>query len=118
MKKTIFAVLKTLVAAYLVTGMLLLIFALIMQKFGLNSTQVRLFVIMIYGISTIVGGLIFSKIKKKKRFLCGLIFGVVYFMVLICISAIVNHGFEHSLSENIISFAVCAIGGIIGGIMG
>lgn len=117
MKKGLFSVFKSLIAAYVVTGLLLLFTALLMQKFGLSDNQVRLFVIMIYGVSTILGGLVFGKIKKNRRFFNGMIFGILYFAVLVLVSAIVNHGFENELGKNIISFIICVLGGIIGGIM-
>ena len=117
MKKGFFSVLKSLIAAYVVTGLLLLFIALIMQKFGLSDKQIRLFVILIYGVSTILGGFVFGKIRKNKRFLNGMIFGIMYFVILILVSAVVNHGFENELGRNILSFIICTLGGIIGGIM-
>ena len=117
MKKGFFSVLKSLIAAYVVTGLLLLFIALIMQKFGLSDKQIRLFVILIYGVSTIFGGLIFGKIKKSRRFINGMIFGILYFAVLVLVSAIVNHGFENELGKNVFSFVLCVLGCIIGGIM-
>lgn len=117
MKKGLFSILKSLIVAYVVTGLLLLFIALLMQKFGLSDNQVRLFVIMIYGVSTILGGLVFGKIKKNKRLINGLLFGIMYFAVLVLVSALINHGFENEAGKNIISFVICILGGIIGGIM-
>lgn len=117
MKKGFFSVLKSLIAAYVVTGLLLLFIALIMQKFGLSDKQIRLFVILIYGVSTILGGFVFGKMRKNRRFLNGMIFGIMYFVILILVSAVVNHGFENELGRNILSFIICTLGGIIGGIM-
>lgn len=117
MKKGFFSVMKSLIVSYIVTGLLLLLVALLMQKMGLTDNQVRLFVIIIYGASTIVGGYIFGKIKRSKRFFNGLLFGIMYFTVLVLVSALLNHGFENELSKNIISLVICILGGIIGGIM-
>ena len=90
MKKAVFSIFKSLIIAYIVTGVLLLLAALLMQKIGLKDNQVRLFVILIYGVSNIV---------------------------LVLISAIINKGFENELGKNIISLVVCILGGAIGGIM-
>lgn len=117
MKNKIFAILKSLIAAYVVTAMLLLFVALLMQKLALADKQINLFVIMIYGISTIVGGFVFCKIKKRKRLLNGIILGCFYYIMLILVSALINKGFENDFAKNIISFVICIVGGVIGGIM-
>ena len=43
--------------------------------------------------------------------------GVLYFAVLLLISCIANGGFESGLGKNMISLAICMVGGIIGGII-
>ena len=95
MKKAVFSIFKSLIIAYIVTGILLLLAALLMQKIGLKDNQVRLFVILLNGI----------------------IIGAVYFAMLVLISAIINKGFENELGKNIISLVICILGGAIGGIM-
>ena len=117
MKKAVFSIFKSLIIAYIVTGVLLLLAALLMQKIGLKDNQVRLFVILIYGVSNIVSGFIFGKMRKNRRLLNGIIIGVAYFAMLVLISAIINKGFENELGKNIISLVICILGGAIGGIM-
>lgn len=117
MKKAVFSIFKSLIIAYIVTGVLLLLAALLMQKIGLKDNQVRLFVILIYGISNIVSGFIFGKMRKNRRLLNGIIIGVAYFAMLVLISAIINKGFENELGKSIISLVICILGGAIGGIM-
>ena len=117
MKKNVFGIFKTLIVAYALTGVLLLLSAFLMYKMQLGELQVRLFVILIYGVATIVGGFVFGKIKGSKRVLNGALIGILYFVVLMAISCIINGGFENSLGKNMISMAICAVGGIIGGII-
>ncbi|WP_443854128.1 TIGR04086 family membrane protein [Eshraghiella crossota] len=117
MKKAVFSIFKSLIIAYIVTGILLLLAALLMQKIGLKDNQVRLFVILIYGVSNIVSGFIFGKMRKNRRLLNGIIIGAVYFALLVLISAIINKGFGNELGKNIISLVICILGGAIGGIM-
>lgn len=117
MKKVVFSIFKSLIIAYIITGVLLLLAAVLMQKIGLKNNQVRLFVMLIYGVSNIVSGFIYGKMRKNKRLLNGIIIGVAYFVMLVLISAIINKGFENELGKNIISFVVCILGGAIGGIM-
>lgn len=116
-EKAVFSIFKSLIIAYIVTGILLLLAALLMQKIGLKDNQVRLFVILIYGVSNIVSGFIFGKMRKNRRLLNGIIIGVAYFAMLVLISAIINKGFGNELGKNIISFIICILGGAIGGIM-
>ena len=116
MKKAVFSIFKSLIIAYIVTGILLLLAALLMQKIGLKDNQVRLFVILIYGVSN-MSGFIFGKMRKNRRLLNGIIIGAVYFAMLVLISAIINKGFGNELGKNIISLVICILGGAIGGIM-
>ena len=117
MGNKIFTVLKVLVLAYVLTGLLMLLSAFIMYKLKLSSDHSRLFVMVIYGIVTIVAGLLYGKIKEKRRLLNGAFMGFVYFLVLLIVSMVVNKGFTDSLQSNIISMIICISGGSIGGII-
>ncbi len=117
MSKKIFTVLKVLIIAYILTGVLLLIAALLMYKLGLVESQVRLFIMVIYGVSNIVAGLIYCKIKGGRRVLNGALIGVLYYALLSIVSFIVNHGFYDDIKKAVISLVICVTGGILGGIM-
>ena len=117
MGKKIFTILKVLVLAYVLTGLLMLLSAFIMYKLKLSSEHSRLFVMVIYGIVTIVAGLLYGKIKEKRRLLNGGFMGLIYFVVLLVVSLAVNNGFTDSLQSNIISIIICVAGGSIGGII-
>ncbi len=117
MGKKILTVLKVLAVAYVITALLMMLSSFIMLKLELSAEQSRLFVMVIYGVTTIVAGLIYGKIKGNRRLLNGAFMGIVYFAVLLVISFIVNKGFSDSLQENIISLIICVAGGSIGGII-
>ena len=117
MKRNIFGILKTLIASYVLTGILLVLSAFLMYKMQLGELQIRLFVILIYGVATIVGGFLYGKIKGCKRVLNGALIGALYFVLLILISCIANGGFESGIGKNMISLSICVVGGIIGGII-
>lgn len=117
MGKKILTVLKVLVLSYVLTGLLMLLLAFIMYKLKLSSEYSRLFVMVIYGIVTIVSGLLYGKIKEKRRLLNGAFMGLVYFTVLLVVSMAVNKGFTDTLQSNIISLIICVAGGSIGGII-
>jgi putative membrane protein (TIGR04086 family) len=105
------------VLAYVLTGLLMLLSAFIMYKLKLSTEHSRLFVMVIYGIVTIVSGLLYGKIKEKRRLFNGAFIGLLYFMVLLLVSLVVNKGLTDSLQSNIISMIICVAGGSIGGII-
>lgn len=88
-----------------------------MFKLKLGENSVRLFVMVIYGIATIVAGLAYGKIKGEKRAVNGAVIGLLFFVVLSVISFIVNKGFYDDIKKALISLVICTTGGIIGGIM-
>lgn len=63
---------KALLCAYLVTGMFLLILALLLYKAGLSEENVNLGIILIYVIGTFSGGFVMGKLEGQKKFLWGL----------------------------------------------
>lgn len=117
MGKKILSILKVLCLAYVLTAVLMLLSAFLMYKLKLSNEQSRLFVMVIYGVTTIVSGLIYGKIKGNKRLLNGAFMGLIYFAVLLILSFVINRGFTDSMQENIISFIICVAGGSIGGII-
>lgn len=117
MGRKIASILKVLVLSYAVTAVLLLLAAFIMYKAGLGESRMRIFVMVIYGIVTIISGLVYGKIRGGKRLINGCLMGLLYFAVLTVISCIVNHGFFDDIKKAVISMIVCIAGGAIGGIM-
>ena len=69
---------KALLAAYVVTGILLIILALALYKFELNEGAVTAGVTAVYLISTFTGGLVVGKLAKVRRFLWGIVLGILY----------------------------------------
>lgn len=117
MGKKVLAVLKVLAVAYVITGLLLLLAAFLMLKLKLGEPQVRLFIMVIYGIASIVAGLIYGKIKGSKRMFNGALIGLLYFGILFLVSLITNKGFSGDVQKNVISLIICVAGGTIGGVI-
>lgn len=116
MGKKILLVLKVLLVAYAISGILLLVAAFAMYKLELGENPVRIFILVIYGVSTIVSGLIYAKKKSEKRLLNGAMIGALYFIILSVVSFIANHGFYEDIKKAGISMIICVLGGILGGI--
>ncbi len=64
-------ILKSLLGAYVVTGILLLLLALFVYKLNLEEKQVTVAVMAIYLVSTFVGGFMIGKWNRVQKFLWG-----------------------------------------------
>ena len=108
---------KVLLAAYVVTGILLIILALALYKFELNEGAVTAGVTAVYLISTFTGGLVVGKLAKVRRFLWGIVLGILYFALLLLVTVGIYRTFHGSSTEILVTFALCAGGGMAGGMI-
>jgi len=108
---------KALLAAYVVTGILLIILALALYKFELNEGAVTAGVTAVYLISTFTGGLVVGKLAKVRRFLWGIVLGILYFALLLLVTVGIYRTFHGSSTEILVIFALCAGGGMAGGMI-
>lgn len=90
---------KALLAAYVVTGILLIILALALYKFELNEGAVTAGVTAVYLISTFTGGLVVGKLAKVRRFLWGIVLGILYFALLLLVTVGIYRTFHGSSTE-------------------
>lgn len=119
MKKRINVVwmLKSLLAGYMITAVLLMLLALFMYKLDLGEQKVTTGIIVIYVISTFLGGFIMGKLVGERRFFWGLTLGIVYFALLLLISIGVNHSLQSNGTNIVTTFLLCAGGGMLGGMV-
>ena len=110
-------IVKALLAAYVVTGILLIILALALYKFELNEDAVTAGVTAVYLISTFAGGLVVGKLAKVRRFLWGIVLGILYFALLLLVTVGIYRTFHGSSTELLVTFALCAGGGMAGGMI-
>ena len=108
---------KALLAAYVVTGILLIILALALYKFELNEGAVTAGVTAVYLISTFTGGLVVGKLAKVRRFLWGIVLGILYFALLLLVTVGIYRTFHGSSTEILVTFALCAGGGMADGMI-
>lgn len=109
--------LKALLCAYVVTGILLLILTLLLYKAGLSEESINAGIILTYVISTFSGGFVVGKLTKVRKFLWGLLLGVLYFVLLTLISLGVYHSLQSDLMNLATTFLLCAGGGMLGGMI-
>lgn len=110
-------ILKALLCAYVVTGILLLVLTLLLYKAGLSEENVNAGIILIYAISTFSGGFVIGKLTGTRKFLWGLLLGVIYFVLLLLISFGIYHSFQADLMNLATTFLLCAGGGMLGGMI-
>ena len=109
--------LKSLLCAYIVTGILLLILTLLLYKAGLSEENINAGIILTYVISTFSGGFVIGKLTGARKFLWGLLLGVVYFLLLTLISLGIYHSLLSDLMNLTTTFLLCAGGGMLGGMI-
>lgn len=116
-KNRILFLMKCLLCAYIITGVLLLVLALFLYRFHLSENVVTIGIIIIYIISTFVAGWISGKKIENRRFLWGLVMGGAYFFVLIGISFLINHTIQDVTMHFWTTLFVCAGSGMLGGML-
>ena len=116
MEKVIF-IIKCMLGAYILTAGLLLLLAFMLYRFGLSEKVVSICIIVIYIIVTFLAGLLAGKREGRKKFLWGLMMGVLYFGILVAVSLVVNRGLEDVAGNMMTVFFLCAGSGMLGGMV-
>lgn len=109
--------LKSLLCAYIVTGISLLLLTLLLYKFNLDESKVTIGIILAYVFSTFVGGFAAGKLAKNKKFLWGMGIGITYFIVLFVVSLILYRELQDNGINLISTFLLCTGGGTLGGML-
>lgn len=110
--------LKCLLFSYILTVGLLLLLALFLYRFGLAEKTVSIAIIMIYIAASLFAGFAAGKKIGTRKFLWGLLAGVLYFTILLCVSLVLEHG-TAGISGNLMTvFFICAGSGMLGGMLG
>lgn len=110
-------ILKGLLVSYALTGLLLLLLAVLLYRMDLEEKLVSAGIVGIYVTATFFGGLAIGKMAKNRRFFWGLLLGVSYFLLLLLITVGVYRNLDSPGSGMIRTFLLCAGGGMIGGMI-
>ena len=84
-------------------------------KFSWKESWVQAGIVVIYLASSFSGGRMAGNMAGKRRFLWGICFGIVYFAILIIVSAVFLPGGFAGAGRLLWAAAVCAVGGMAGG---
>ena len=109
-KKSVLEMIRPLISEAVATILALLILALLMLKMEWGSKPIGGAVLVVYGIACFLGGWSAGRHTGKKKFLAGLVYGALYFVLLM-------GGGQPSgdTSRICTAFAVCAMAGMAGG---
>ena len=109
--------LKSLLAAYCITGILLLLLTLAVYKFELGEQIVSAVIIGIYVAANLIGGILIGRYAKQRRFLWGLGLGITYFALLLLITLGVYRTVNGNTANIMTTFLLCAGSGMFGGMI-
>ncbi|WP_461881146.1 TIGR04086 family membrane protein [Fusicatenibacter sp.] len=107
--------LKAFLVSYLISLLLLLLLSFFLWKFSWSESRVQAGIVVIYLTSSFCGGKIAGKQAEKRRFFWGICFGILYFAILLFISAVFLPGSFAGAVHLLWAAAVCAVGGMAGG---
>jgi putative membrane protein (TIGR04086 family) len=113
----VIVILKDLLAAYIITGLLLLLLSFLMLKMDVSSTILSGGIVVTYILSSFVGGFLLGKSASQKRFLWGLAMGGIYFIVLVLISILTNSVMGMDAGRVMTVMVICLFSGMLGGMI-
>ncbi|MDY5844989.1 MAG: TIGR04086 family membrane protein [Bariatricus sp.] len=108
--------LKALVFSYVVTIILLLILTFLLYKFGLNEQVVEMGICVVYLLSAFSGGVMAGKLAGSRRFVWGILSGILYFIFLLLVSVGVYRTLQGGM-QMLIAFGLSVFGGMLGGMI-
>lgn len=109
--------LKSLLCAYVITGILLVILALLLYKLNLDEGKVSAGIIVTYVVSTFAGGFAAGRMAGVKKFIWGLACGIFYFALLLLVSLGLYRSLQGNGANVLTTFFLCAGGGMLGGMV-
>jgi len=116
-KKNIIRISKGSIIAIILTVILLLIFALLLTYTPISENTINPVIIVISGISILVGSSISTLKIRKNGLVNGALVGLIYILTIYLISSITGTGFAINI-YSLIMIIVSIITGMIGGIIG
>jgi putative membrane protein (TIGR04086 family) len=111
------ALLKGLVFSYIVTAFLLLLLSFLMLKLDLPGAVFSGGINFAYIVSAFVGGFFVGKKIEQRKFLWGLLLGVIYFIIYMMISLIISTGTPLALGSLFTVLIICSLSGMLGGMI-
>lgn len=116
-KSAVLCLLKSVLLAYVLTGLLILAGGWISYKMDLSDKILNLMVIFIYICVNMFSGIYMGRKLQNKRYIWGMLAGLSYAAILIIISIVVPGGTSGIDLDGICAILLCMAGGSLGGIV-
>ncbi len=110
-------IMKSLMAAYALTGILLLVIALLVFKMNLKQGAVEIAILIIYIAASLAGGFLAGKMGKSRKFIWGMGVGAGYVVILLIVSCAINGGIDGGIGNSLTTLVMCAGAGMLGGMI-
>jgi putative membrane protein (TIGR04086 family) len=88
-----------------------------MLKLDLSSAVISGGINFIYIVSAFIGGFFVGKKVGQRKFLWGFVSGVMYFVVIMLVSLLVNRTSALPLGSMATVFIICSLSGMLGGMI-
>ena len=109
--------LKSLLVAYGLTGVFLLILSFLVFRLDLGAAPVAAGIVAVYVVSCLAGGFMAGRLMRRDKYLWGLFVGRAYFLLLVVASFMAKRRWDMSFSHLITTFCMCLGGGALGGML-
>ena len=113
----ILEVIKSLIAAYVFTGIALAALAFAIYQWELSETVVNIVIMAIYVIASFIGGFVTGKRVKERKFFWGLLLGGLYILIIYGVSLIMSASMDMVSTAGLAACLLCLGGGMLGGML-
>ncbi|MCD8230929.1 MAG: TIGR04086 family membrane protein [Clostridiales bacterium] len=110
-------IISTLLIMYIITGLALLMLALLLLKLQPGEDIVNIGILATYIISCLLGGIIAGKRIRVHKFLWGILMGTSYFLILLIGSLLLNQSISSDPTHIAATMVMCMAAGMIGGMI-
>ena len=108
---------RSLILSFLLSLILLAGLTFLLYKFRLGESQITAGIHGVYIVSCLAGGLLAGKAMKTRRFLWGILAGLLYFLFLFAMSALQEQGIHTEITRILTVFGICSLSGMVGGML-
>lgn len=108
---------KLLCVSYIFSALLLLLIAFLLYKMKLGSGPIQAMVYGTYILSCLIGGFLIGKSAGQRRFFWGMLFGALYFLILLGLSFVIGKEICQGTGHMLMVLAMCLGAGCFGGMI-
>ena len=104
-------------AAYIVTLLGVLILAYGLFQWDFSASTIEIGILVLYSLSCLIGGMISGKKAASRKFLWGMLMGLVYFFIVLFVSWIGETEISIGFMDVFLPGIICLFSGMLGGML-